>query len=94
MLCRGLSFCPRPKQVNKTELQKGLDEFGRKIIAKKIFACDEETDVEEEEPYKPPTKLEKLNKDTKPKKMLRTKEMAVNAYLDIINHNIKEHPYE
>ena len=82
------------KQVNKTELQKDLDEFGRKIIAKEIFARDEETDVEEEEPYKPPTKLEKLNKDTKPKKMLRTKEMAVNAYLDIINHNIKEHPYE
>ena len=94
LLRRGLSFCPRPKQVNKTELQKDLDEFGRKIIAKEIFARDEETDAEEEEPYKPPTKLEKLNKDTKPKKMLRTKEMAVNAYLDIINHNIKEHPYE
>ena len=47
LLCRGLSFCPRPKQVNKTELQKDLDEFGRKIIAKEIFARDEETDVEE-----------------------------------------------
>ena len=65
MLRRGLSFCPRPKQVNKTELQNDLDEFGRKIIAKEIFARDEETDVEEEEPYKSPTKLEKLNKDTK-----------------------------
>ena len=61
------------KQVNKTELQKDLDEFGRKIIAKEIFARDEETDVEEEEPYKPPTKLEKLNKDTKPKKDVENK---------------------
>ena len=68
MLRRGLSFCPRPKQINKTELQKDLDEFG-----KEIFARDEETDVEEEEPYKPPTKLEKLNKDTKPKKDVENK---------------------
>ena len=38
MLSKGLNFCPTPKSIEKFELKKDIDEFGRCIKLKCFFA--------------------------------------------------------